>query len=174
MKKIRVFLITGIICFSVMANASAQIFKGRNSTNTYDVNEQNSNYKSAHKISTAVSKSLNAFNSDYRNDRDVKWFSEKNVRTATFTRDSVVTNVVYDKKGRWLHTIKTYQENKLDRSVRALVKSNYFDDNISGVKEINEGRDTFYLIYLENDKNYKIVSVINGELNVYQQFNKQS
>ena len=165
MKKIGVILIM-VVCSLVMVNASAHIFKGRNNSSACIIKEQNSHYKGAHKVSRSASKSLNAFHSEYRNDRDVKWFAEDNVSTATFARDSVVTSVVYDKKDKWLHTIKTYQENKLDRSIRAIIKSNYFDENISRVKEINEGLDTFYMIFLENDKNYKIVSLVNGEMNV--------
>ncbi len=176
MKKISVVLIIGIIYSSVISNVNAQIFRGKNNARSNGINGANTgyNYESSEKMPKAGFKSLKAFNRDFKNDRDVKWFFEPNVISATFTRDDIKTNVVYDKKGHWLRTVKTYQENKMDRGTREVVKSKYFDDKITQVQEINEGQLKCYLVYLENESSFKTVSVVDGDMHIYEQFKKQS
>ncbi len=117
---------------------------------------------------------MKAFNKDFKNDQDVKWFVEPAIISATFTRDDIKTNVLYDKKGNWLRTVKTYQENKMDPANRDIVKSRYYDDKITQVQEIKEGEMKFYLVYLENESSFKILSIVDGEMNIYQQYKKQS
>ena len=176
MKKISVVLIMGIIYSSIITNANAQLIRGNNNTRTIDLNaESNSNnYKSSEKIKKAGFKSLKAFNRDFKNDKDVKWFVEPNVISASFTKNDIKTDVVYDNKGRWLRTVKTYQENQMDHATRDIVKSKYYDDKITQVREINEGETKFYLVYLENADTFRIVSIVDCEMNVYEQFKKQS
>ena len=174
MKKISVILIVAVIYSAIITNADAQIIRGKNNISYRDLNVESTSYKSSEKIRKAGFKSLKSFNRDFKNDRDVKWFSEPNITTATFTRDEIKTNVVYDNKGHWLRTVKTYQENKLDRSAREIVKSTYFDYHISQIQEIQEGGTKFYLVYLENQNSFKIVAIVDGEMNIYQEYKKQS
>lgn len=176
MKKISVFLIMGIIYSSIITNVNAQLIRGKNSTRTTNLNAEspNYNYKTSEKMRKAGFKSLKAFNRDFKNDRDVKWFAEPNIISATFTRDDIKTNVVYDNKGHWLRTVNTYQEKKMDRATRNIVKSKYFDDHITQVQEIKEGETKCYLVYLENESSFKIVTIVDGDMNIYKQYKKQS
>ncbi len=175
MKKISVFLIMGIIYSSIISPVNAQLIRGKNSSSSTGLNTGNAAYsRSSAKVSKAGLKSLKAFNKDFKNDRDVKWFFEPNIISATFTRDDIKTNVIYDAKGHWVRTEKTYQENKMVRAIREIVKSKYFDDKITQVREIKEGETKCYFVYLENDKSFKIVTVVDGSMNIYEQFKKQS
>lgn len=161
----------GIIYSSIITDANAQLVRGKNNA---ALNAESAGLTTSEKMNKAALKSFKAFNRDFKNDRDVKWFVEPNVVSVIFTRDAIKTNVVYDKKGHWLRTMKTYQENKMDAATRDIVKSKYYDDKITQVQEIEEGQTKCYLVYLENENSFKTVAIIDGEMNIYEQFKKQS
>ncbi|MEP7232298.1 MAG: hypothetical protein ABI691_18690 [Ginsengibacter sp.] len=176
MKKISVVLIIGIISSSIITNVNAQIFRGKNDARATDVAAESisHNTKSAARLRKAELKSFKVFNRDFKVDRYVKWSFDPKIFTATFTTNNISTNVVYNSKGTWLRTEKTYYENEMDSATRAIVKSKYFDDSITKVREIEEGETTCYFIYLENAATFKIVTVVNGGVNIYEQYTKQS
>ncbi|MDQ6845316.1 MAG: hypothetical protein M3Z92_13355 [Bacteroidota bacterium] len=175
MKKISIVLIIGIISVSIItSNVNAQLIRGKNDAST-SFNEGGSitKIKSPEKMDKATSKSLKSFNKDFRNEQSVKWFAEPSGITASFKNGDVSTKVVYNSKGQWIHTIKTYHENSMDAATRTIVKSKYFDDAITMVQEVREGDAMFFLVYLENNSTYRIVCVYDGEMNVYKEFKKQ-
>ena len=82
--------------------------------------------------------------------------------------------MIYNLKGEWLRNMKIYTEDKMPKDVRAQVKrSQYFDYKITSVQEFKEGENRFYIVHLEDDKNYKQVSVFEGELNLIKEYKKQ-
>ncbi|MEO7961020.1 MAG: hypothetical protein ABIR19_05725 [Ginsengibacter sp.] len=169
MKKILVILITGLIYNSVFNHGNAQLIGGKNNINVPDVGL---NSKIGVKISKADFRSLKTFSKYYKNASDVKWFSEPGCITARFSGNQINTTVLFDKQGRWIRTTKTYQEDKMEPGIRAIVKSKYYDHKINLVKEVNEGGMLCYFIYLENDKNYTIVTLYEGEVSIYENFQK--
>ena len=176
MKKISAVLIIGIICSSIITNVKAQIFRGKSNAGATDFTAESINYnnKNAAKLRNAELKSFKVFSRDFKVDRYVKWSFDPKIFTATFTKDNIRTNVVYNSKGTWLRTEKTYYENEMDSATRSIVKSKYFDDSITKVREIKEGKTTCYFIYLENASTCRIVTVVNSYMNIYEQYRKQS
>ncbi len=176
MKKISAVLIIGIICSSIITNVNAQIFRGKNNARATDFNAESIDYnnKNSARLRNAELKLFKVFNRDFKVDHYVKWSFDPKIVTATFTTDNIITNVVYNSKGTWLRTEKTYYENEMDSVTRAIVKSKYFDDSITKVREIKEGDTTCYFIYLENAATFRIVTVVNGDMNIYEQYRKQS
>ncbi len=85
----------------------------------------------------------------------------KNVKTATSTE-------VHDKKGKLIYSVKRYDESQLNKEVRSLVRSQYYDFNIIGVEEvvIPGTEKSVYMIHLQDDTHIKIVKVFNGEMEV--------
>lgn len=118
-------------------------------------------------------KAANNFRKNFKDVSDVKWFTEKETITASMNRDGKRTNVVYDKKGHWLHTITTYDESRLSNTLRRIVKSVYYDYNINLVQEIREGQVMVYIFHLEDKTGYKQIALYEGEMTVLKEFNKQ-
>lgn len=137
------------------------------------------NAKASLKASKADFKALKAnlkaaahFRKEFKDGPDVHWYVDEEAIGAYFNRNDIQTRVFYTKKGNWLHTISYYDRSKMPHDIRSLVISNYPDYNITGVQEIKEDNITFYIVHLEDETGYKEVSVYNGELNLYKEYNK--
>lgn len=91
---------------------------------------------------------------------------------AKFKQDGIETRVNYDRKGRWTGTILTYSEAHLPRDVRHIVKSNYYDYAIILVQEVKVGDKTAYLVKIEDEKTFKTIRVVDGEMDEYESYKK--
>jgi len=104
--------------------------------------------------------------------RDEQWYKAPNGYEAEYTEGAVKAMYYYDKKGHWVYTILTYGEDRLSDDVRRLVRTNYYDFNISWVKEVNEAQNVVYVVHMENAKAWKDVAVQDGEIRVLNEFCK--
>lgn len=172
MKTIQIMLIMGVVINIVTTDATAQL--AMNSRFTSGTEGDTAENKSTAKLNRASFRAFNDFKSAFKNEPDAKWYVETDVITAAFTKDDIRTKVVYDKKGRWLRTMRVYQENKMPEDIRSLVKrSIYYDYTITLVHQIQEGDITFYIVGLKNGKKFKQISVYDGEINVFEEFDLQ-
>ena len=72
--------------------------------------------------------------------------------------------------------MKGYFEDKLDRTVRGIVKQKYYDYKITYVQEIETGSNVAmptYMVHIESDNDFKIVRVCDGAMDVYEEFARQ-
>jgi len=126
--------------------------------------------------SSISTKALKDFKKSYKNASDEKWAKSANGITAQFTSNGIANIVYYDKKGNWEASLKNYSEDKFDRSVRAIVKSKYYDYKITQVQEVETaatlGTPT-YMVHIEGDNDFKIIRVSEGAMDVYEEFAKQ-
>jgi len=100
---------------------------------------------------------------------DVTWqITADNNYVARFSVDSVDVIVVYGKNGNWLSSVKRYSENRLPHDVRSLIKRLYPDYSIAHADEVNvsEGKNTVYVIIIENEQQIQILNFCNGEIEV--------
>ena len=119
------------------------------------------------------SKAAKDFVRSYKNVSDEKWFEVPGVLLARFARYGIDYRIDYDKKGHWLHTIRTYDENELPGAIRHIVKSTYYDYNIAVVQEIEEPKDNFtYIVHLEGKTKLINLRVFDGEMEEWQKFQK--
>jgi hypothetical protein len=101
-----------------------------------------------------------------------KWYKLQIGYLAEFTEGKLFSKTVYDRKGSWIYTIKEYPEQQLPEDVWRLVKSTYYDYNISFAKEINQLSLIVYIVHIENDKQWKDILVRDGEITVSREFKK--
>ena len=120
-------------------------------------------------------KALKDFKKSYKSVNDEKWTENKNCLTVRFTSNGINKIIFYDLKGNWEGSLKTYNEEKLDRNVRTLVKQKYFDYKITLVEEI-ETLATLgvpvYIVHLEGDKDFKNIRVTDSVMDIYREFEK--
>lgn len=77
-----------------------------------------------------------------------------------------------DKKGNCESQIRYYTEKGLPADVRKMVRSTYYDYSIKGVTEVSHHDTTAYLVTIEDDTTWKIIRVVNGEMEVWKEFVK--
>ncbi|WP_207511413.1 hypothetical protein [Longitalea luteola] len=104
---------------------------------------------------------------------DVVWHKNKDTRVAVFTRDSVQHRIVYNNRGDLSFIMKYYEENRMPRTVRAQVKSVYYDYKIFVIQEILvEDKPALYIVNLQDDKKWMKVKLFQGEMEVVEEFDK--
>jgi len=123
-----------------------------------------------------AAKALKDFNKSFGNASAAKWYIVNAGYTTKFTQNEIQYRVDYDKKGNWTGTMKSYDEKKLPPDVRATVKSVYYDYSIKWVKEItvpNYPNVIVYMIHIDDEKSFKNLQVIDGEILVLEAYDKQ-
>ncbi|HMH24559.1 MAG TPA: hypothetical protein VK563_22415 [Puia sp.] len=125
-------------------------------------------------INEISTRAVRNFKNEFRNVDDEDWRIEKDGFVAYFKADQSAFWVYYDLRGNWVHTLISYPEDKLLRSIRAQVKSVYYDYVIDVVKEIRSPGDITYIVQLEDKKEYKSVLINkDGEMELITSLDKQ-
>ena len=126
---------------------------------------------------TINTKALKDFRKSYKSVSNETWQKNATGFTAQFLSDGVNNAIYYDKKGNWNASLKGYSEDKLNHEVRDIVKRKYYDYTISYVQEIEtngtNGVPT-YIVHLEDKTTVKLVRVSDGDMDIYQEFEKQN
>jgi hypothetical protein len=87
-----------------------------------------------------------------------------------FFDNDVQTKIFYNRNGNQAAMIRYYTEDKLPNEVRHPVKATYYDFNIFMVIEVTVGKQTAYLVKIEDKTHTKTIRVMNGEMDVIEEF----
>ncbi|HLG39442.1 MAG TPA: hypothetical protein VI461_07230 [Chitinophagaceae bacterium] len=118
-------------------------------------------------------KAIRSFMREYKNVSDAKWVMlDKGFSVVYFTVDSIQTSVLYNSRGLCEWVRRDYSEDKLPRDVRHLVKRTYYDFSIYCVNEVTMNRLTAYIVALEDKMSWKIIKVIDGEMEIMREYTK--
>lgn len=100
----------------------------------------------------------------FGNVENAKWSTNKDFLRARFTRSNIMYMVDYDHNGRWVSTIRVYDENNLRSDIRRIVKSNYIDFEIVKVIELEIGKSQIHFVKLESQTSLLTLHIMNGEI----------
>ncbi|MBO9205195.1 MULTISPECIES: hypothetical protein [Niastella] len=118
-------------------------------------------------------KAVRSFKTTWQHVDNESWYEVPDGYRARFNNNGVLYLVTYNKKGNWLHTLRQYEEFRLDRDIRSAVKSIYFDYNIILVEEIEQAmKPLVYVIHMEDKTRFLNIRVCNGELEEMAEINK--
>ena len=104
-------------------------------------------------------KAVREFYNSYGDNNNESWYTMNYGFRAKFVKDSVAFMADYNKKGAWIHTIKTFHENKLAPDIRRKVRSKYFDYHISLVQEIDSPAKVIYLVTIEDAGSWMVLQL---------------
>lgn len=123
-------------------------------------------------------KAVRLFIKNFKYAENVTWTkSSLGNYSAEFHIDSIQTMVEYNTRGSWKSTLKRYAENRLTKSVKAIIKSNYPNYTIKKIAEINEWQkreDITYSILLRNRAEIRLVIICNRQIKVAAAFTDQN
>jgi hypothetical protein len=129
--------------------------------------------KASLKESKAKSKASKNFAIRYRKDiAGAIWLMNKDGKVASFYKDKVRTDVVYNIKGNWLHTLTYFPEDKTPQDIASTMDDAYPKDDVKLTVKVEEGSMVFYIVLLEGKTTYKRVTVHNGEVNQMEELPK--
>ena len=116
---------------------------------------------------------IRSFLKTYKDVSDEKWIEVKDGFVAMFNYNGMDYQVAYTKKGNLLRTIRSYNEDKMPTDLRHIVKSNYYDYEITRVHEIEIPLyPIIYVVQLVGKKELMNLGIYDGEIEVLQKFNK--
>lgn len=113
------------------------------------------------------------FVSRYGDITDVIWHRSNDNYIAVFFKDSVQHRVIYTNRGDLSYEMKYYEENRMPRTIRAQVKSIYYDYRIYVIQEIvTPDHPAVYIVNLQGDTDWKKVKLCQGEMEIMEEFRK--
>jgi hypothetical protein len=138
----------------------------------------NSSSKSAKEVKKAArefrqfNKISNNFDRAYQGATNVSWKKEKSGYSCSFNYNGLQNLAFYNNGGSLHNSMVSYDEHRLDEDVKSIIKDAYRDYKIVVVNEVHQGNIVVYAVTIENDKNIKVVTVCEGELNIYEEYRK--
>lgn len=111
----------------------------------------------------------------YYDKGDEKWIKTSFGYVSIFKADSASYRISYDKKGRWLASVKSYKENKFNKEARAQLKREYYDYNILKIYEIDHylsRKGSIYLVVIESATKIKWIRINDGTVDEYKSWSK--
>jgi hypothetical protein len=152
-KLIVVLLVVVFYTGSNSANAQTQTLDKAILLNSYAIHTDNAAVRATRDLWKRVG-----------DQKEEAWYKLPKGYLAVYTQDEIQNRYVYDKKGNWIYALLTYPEKGLPEEVRKLVKSTYYDYSIGWAKEIRQGEETVYVVHVESDREWRDISVRDGEM----------
>lgn len=113
------------------------------------------------------------FKRNFSKATDAKWLLHEKGSSVYFTNDGIKMRTTYNSKGRREFTLKYYlDESGIPEDMRHYVRSNYYGHNVAVVTEVISNSQTYYLVKMENEKEYLTLRIIDGEISVYEKTDK--
>jgi hypothetical protein len=99
---------------------------------------------------------------------NAEWIKDANGFVVRFTSNGIQNWAYLTKQGHCYSTMRYYTENELPAAVREQVKNAYEGFEITSVKEVHYDHKTSYLVTITAAKTWKVVRVLDGELDVWE------
>ena len=100
------------------------------------------------------------------------WIKTSTGFMVTFTLNGIQNRAFLTTRGNLESRIQYYTEAELPPDVRHIVKTNYYDYSITTVKEVSTEEGTAYLVTIEFKNNWKVIRVVDREMDVWEEHQK--
>lgn len=149
-------------------------------TATTNVNAQIANVSQKEFVSTsdysakasANDRVISKFGKFYPNANGESWIKLKNGFAVRFFSNDIQQLVFLNKRGGVISSIKYYTAKELPSHVLGMIKYEYATYSIHSVREVNAAAKTAYLVTIEDATTWKTIRVVDGEMDVYEEFTK--
>jgi hypothetical protein len=112
------------------------------------------------------------FRKNFANATDVQWVRTDNGTSVYFMNEGKRMRSSYNFKGNREYTLKYYDESGMSQNLRHRVKSNYYDHKIVIVTEVARNNQVYYLVKMENPKEYLTLRITDDDMSVFEKINK--
>lgn len=170
MKKVTIAIL--IIAFALIDSAQAQVVtlcsaSQRVFTNREDAISALKSGSTSHMFLNELNiRASRDFLKRFQNPTEVFWSKSCRGYQVSCIDQGIKCRTAYTINGGWQYTIRSYDEWKLPKDVRALVRSTYYDYHITQVDEILQhgNEEPTYLVHLKGEKTWKNVIIKDGEI----------
>ncbi len=120
-------------------------------------------------VSARVNKSFNQY---FKGASYQRWYQLDKNFLVKFIQNEQENRALFTKNGSLIYHISYGTEKHLPANVRGLVKSNYYDQNITRVLKVNQDKRNIWVISMEDAKDIVMVRVEDMELEETQRMHK--
>ncbi len=120
--------------------------------------ESTTAYKKFHKAFSGIS--------------DESWVKTKEGFSVAFRVKGILNRVYLTKGGAQDGLMRYYDEADLPQAVSQLVKNTYDDYTITSVQEVTCNHETAYLVSIDGKTKWKVIRVVDGEADVWEEHSK--
>jgi hypothetical protein len=113
------------------------------------------------------------FSKHFASASNITTTTDKEGTSIACTVEGVKTRVNYFRNGRWASTLRMLEANQIPDQLFDDVSEAYPGYKINRGKEVIVGAKSAYLVDIENERHFKTVRIIDGEYDIYQEFDKQ-
>jgi len=173
MKKLLSILIANLAVLAITLDANGQNNLASSNEKLMALNSKSKNLtKTASNTADINIKALKKFKKDFPGNTNDIWAKTNNGYVVRFTSNTVQNWAFLTRHGNCQISMRYYTEKELPASVRNQVKSTYYDFSITSVKEISNNKSTAYLVTIEDETTWKIIRVVDGEMDVLEEYTK--
>jgi hypothetical protein len=91
----------------------------------------------------------------------------------SFRKNGELNGVQYNRKGKWLYSIRYFNESGLSAQLKANVESNYPGYLVYGfAQEIKVLDKTALLVMIENKTSWKRIRIVDDVMDIFEEYNK--
>jgi hypothetical protein len=124
-------------------------------------------------VTTKYAKAERDFNKNYKTATGAEWYDTYNGGSVVyFTEGDTKMKSAYNKKGKWEYTLRFYDQKEVSAETRSMVISNYPDYSIMRAIEVERFNKKVLLVYIENAKNLKTARIMDGEMDIVEEYRK--
>ena len=122
----------------------------------------------------AVSEKMHShFAKNFKNATDIRVRPEADHTQISFKENGTSASVQYNKKGKFQYSVRTYDADKLPEGIRDEVERNFPGYTVFGfVNDIDVLDKSAKLVMIENRNSWKRVRILDGQISVYEEYNK--
>lgn len=118
-------------------------------------------------------KVLSAFNGNFDNATNIKWFTVENHFIVSFEQNNIRTRIDYDKEGKFLSSLRYYDYKNLPFNILLKIKEKYKGKTIKICTEVIENESILYSVNVEDEENvYVIESNSQADIHLVRKFKK--
>ncbi len=110
----------------------------------------------------------------YGDNNNETWYATAYGFRAKFKQHQVTFMADYNKKGGWIRTVKTYGQDNLPKELREKVRQTYYDYQITLVQEINQNKQTIYLVSIADNNAWMIVRLEGDDMETIESYVKSN
>jgi hypothetical protein len=121
---------------------------------------------------TANDRVISKFEKFYPNANGESWIKMKNGFAVRFFSNNIQQLVFLTKRGGVISSVRYYTEKELPSDVRGMIRYEYPTYSIKSVREIHASDTKAYLVTIEDATTWKTIRVVDGEMDVYEDFIK--
>ena len=168
MKKL--FGIAGVVLF---IGTSLSLNAQTNRVNSSETPSQTETGGAIATVSPKFAKAERDFNKTYKNASGVQWFNGYGGSSVVyFTEDNIKAKTVYNKKGNWEYTIRNYSASEISAEAKSMIKSEFSDYSIIHGVEVERFDKKVLLVYIQNDRRLKTARIMDGEIDIVEEYRK--